>query len=220
LTSTKKTSESAGGAEAERLALLAAVLEQVPFDGWSRAALQAGAESLGLAPAAVQRHFPGGPGDAIRLFSRQADQEMLAGLAALDLASMKIRERVAAAVRLRLDAVADHREAVRRGLAFFALPSNGPLGLSCLYRTVDAIWYGIGDRSTDYNFYSKRLLLSCVYSSTLMFWINDKSDGEEDTWAFLERRISEVLKIGGRFGKGVGRLLALPDKLFARGAKL
>jgi len=220
LTSTKKTSESAGGAEAERLALLAAVLAQVPFDGWSRAALQAGAESLGLAAAAVQRHFPGGPGDAIRLFSRQADQEMLAGLAALDLASMKIRERVAAAVRLRLDAVADHREAVRRGLAFFALPSNGPLGLSCLYRTVDAIWYGIGDRSTDYNFYSKRLLLSCVYSSTLMFWINDKSDGEEDTWAFLERRISEVLKIGGRFGKGVGRLLALPDKLFARGAKL
>jgi ubiquinone biosynthesis protein COQ9 len=145
---------------------------------------------------------------------------MLERLAALDLPTMKIRERVAAAVRLRLEAVADHREAVRRGMAFFALPPNGPLGLSCLYRTVDAVWHGIGDRSTDYNFYSKRLLLSGVYSSTLMFWLNDKSDGEEATWAFLDRRISEVLKVGGSFGRGVGRLLAFPDKLFAKKAKL
>ena len=206
------------GPEEERLALLDAVLEQVPFDGWSQAALKAGADELGLSAGDLQRHFPGGPGDAIRLFSQRADQDMLAGLAKLDLPSMKIRERVAAGVRLRLEAVQGHGEALRRGLAFFALPANGPLGLSCLYRTVDAIWHGIGDRSTDYNFYSKRLLLAGVYSSTFMFWLNDRSEGTEATWEFLERRISEVLKVGGSFGKTFGRLLQLPDRIFAKGA--
>lgn len=211
---------TAGALAREREALLQAVLDQVPFDGWSQAALRAGAESLDLDVAVLERHFPGGPADAISFFSRHADQQMLEALSLVDLDAMKIRERVATAVRLRLEAVADHDEALRRGLAFFAFPTNGPLGLRCLYRTVDAIWYAIGDRSTDYNFYSKRFLLSGVYSSTLMFWLNDGSEGKDATWAFLERRISEVLKVGGSFGKTFGRLLAFPDKLFAKRVKL
>ena len=81
---------------------------------------------------------------------------------------------------------------------------------------MDAIWHGIGDRSTDYNFYSKRLLLAGVLSSTLVFWLDDQSEGHEATWAFLERRIDEVMKIGGRVGKVVGHVLGFPDRLFAR----
>ena len=204
--------------EIGRKELLDAVLAHVPFDGWSTRALRAGAQDLGLAAEGQQRLFPGGPAEAIRFFSSEADRQMLDGLARLDLAAMKVRERVAAAVRLRLEALSPHREAVRRGISFFALPANGPLGVSCLYRSVDAVWHGIGDRSTDYNFYSKRLLLAGVYSSTLMFWLNDRSKGQEASWAFLDRRIGEVLKIGGRFGKSFGRLLNLPDRIFAKRA--
>src|SRR3546814_6034725 len=78
---------------------------------------------------------------------------------------MKVREKIAAGVRCRLEAVAAHREAVRSGLAFFALPQNAAAGLASLYRTVDAIWYAAGDRATDYNFYTKRALLAGVYRS-------------------------------------------------------
>ncbi len=204
--------------EIGRKELLDALLAHVPFDGWSARALRAGAGDLGLAAGDLQRLFPGGPAEAIRFFSSEADRQMLEGLAGLDLAAMKVRERVAAAVRLRLEALSPHREAVRRGISFFALPANGPLGVSCLYRSVDAVWQGIGDRSTDYNFYSKRLLLAGVYSSTLMFWLNDRSKGQDASWAFLDRRIGEVLKIGGRFGKTFGRILNLPDRIFAKRA--
>ena len=141
---------------------------------------------------------------------------MLDGLAERDLAAMKVRARIAAAVRLRLELLEPHREAVRRGLAFFALPPNAAVGLKCLYRTVDAIWYAAGDRATDYNFYTKRLLLAGVYSSTLLFWLDDASEGREATWAFLERRIAEVLKVGGRLGKAVSGVLDLPDRLARR----
>jgi ubiquinone biosynthesis protein COQ9 len=199
--------------EKTRRLLLDATLPHVPFDGWSRTAIQAGARDAGLDRAAAINAFPGGPAEMIEYFSAEADRAMLASLEKQDLDAMKVRERVAAGVRIRLEALGAHREALRRGLSFLALPRNTALGLKCLYRTVDVIWYAAGDTATDYNFYTKRLLLAGVYSSTLVFWLNDKSESSAETWAFLERRIDEVLKIGGRLGKTLGGLLNLPDRI-------
>ncbi|MEQ8354758.1 MAG: COQ9 family protein [Kiloniellaceae bacterium] len=206
----------AGAAETlarQRLRLLEAALRHVPFDGWTWTALDAGARDLALAPGEAARLFPGGPLELVRAFSAEADRRMLTALEGLDLGAMKVRDKIAAGVRLRLEAVAPHREAVRSGLTFFALPPNAAAGLSCLYRTVDAIWYAAGDKATDYNFYTKRALLSGVYSSTLLFWLNDKSEDRAATWAFLDRRIAEVLKVAGRLGKGVTSALSLPERL-------
>jgi ubiquinone biosynthesis protein COQ9 len=129
---------------------------------------------------------------------------------------MKVRERIATAVRLRLEQNLGEREAIRKGLTFLALPQHATLATKLLYRTVDAMWLAAGDRSTDYNFYTKRLLLAGVYSSTLLVWLDDQSDGLEKTWAFLERRIDNVLKVGGSIGKGMKRLLDLPDRLLEK----
>ena len=199
--------------------LMFATLPHVAFDGWSQTAIQAGAADAGLDAATAFNAFPGGAAELIEAFSAWGDRRMLEELEKRDLSTMRVREKIAAAVRCRLELLLPHQEALRRGLAFFALPPNGALGLKCLYRTVDAIWYAAGDDSTDYNFYSKRLLLAGVYSSTLLYWLNDKSEGHADSWAFLERRINEVLKIGGRFGRGMKRFMDLPDRVLrSRGA--
>ncbi len=200
--------------ESTRRRLLDATLNHVPFDGWTMTALQRAAADLDLDAATAVNAFPGGAAELIAFHSAEADRRMLDALQPLDLPGMRVRDRIAAAVRLRLEQNTAHREAIRRALAFLALPQNGPLGLKCLYRTVDAIWYAAGDTSTDYNFYTKRLLLSGVYSSTLLFWLNDESEDFAETWAFLSRRIDEVLKIGGNLGKGVKSLLDLPDRMF------
>lgn len=200
--------------ETTRRRLLDATLNHVPFDGWTLTALQRAAADLDMDAATAVNAFPGGAAELIAFHSEEADRRMLDELQPLDLPAMRVRDRIAAAVRLRLEQNAEHREAIRRALAFLALPQNGPLGLKCLYRTVDAMWYAAGDTSTDYNFYTKRLLLSGVYSSTLLFWLNDESEGSAETWAFLSRRIDEVLKIGGNLGKGVKTLLDFPDRLF------
>ncbi len=203
-----------------RIELLEATLPHIAFDGWSLKSIQAGARDLGLEPFDVQNLFPGGVADLIETFSAHIDHQMMVGLEARDLPEMKVRERIASAVRLRLELLEPHREGIRRGLTYLAMPQNAQLGLTCLYRTVDAMWFAAGDRATDYNFYSKRLLLAGVYSSTLLFWLNDRSEGYSDTWAFLERRISEVLKVGGRFGKVMSGALSLPEKLLDRGKRL
>jgi ubiquinone biosynthesis protein COQ9 len=199
-----------------RQELLQASLAHVALDGWSRAALRAAARDLDIRPVLAFNAFPGGETDLIEAFSTWADHRMLDALAERKLAAMKVRERIVAAVRLRLEQLGPHREAVRRGLGFLALPPNAALGLKCLYRTVDAIWYAAGDRATDYNFYTKRLRLAGVYSSTLLVWLNDSSEDYADTWAFLERRIAEVLMLGGRLGRAVTGALDLPDRLARR----
>ena len=191
----------AGEETARRAALVEAVLPDVPFDGWSRPAVVAAARRLGWDEAELDALFPGGVREVVAEFSRSADRRMLAALAERNLAAMKVRERVAAAAWTRLALLEPHREAVRRALALLALPQNAPLALRLLYDTVDAIWYAAGDTATDFNFYTKRGLLSGVVLATTLYWLEDKSEGGQATWAFLDRRIGAVLRLGGAIGK-------------------
>lgn len=181
--------------------VLLAGLPHVPFEGWTNAALRAGARDAGLDPAQAARAFPGGPAEAIDFFNRYADARMLEALEGLDLDNMRARDKVIAGVRVRLEQNLPHREAVRRALAVLALPHNAPLGMRCVARTVDAIWRAAGDASSDYNWYTKRGLLAGVYTATVFYWINDKSEGTADTYHFLERRIDTVMRIGGALGR-------------------
>ena len=206
---------------AQREALLKAALPHVPFDGWTRTALQAGARDTGIEPALADNAFPGGMAELLEFYHGQADIEMVRALEAYsDLAALKTREKVALAIRLRLEANAGHREAIRQALSFLALPTNAPLGAKCLYRTVDAIWYAAGDKATDFSFYTKRALLAGVYSATVLYWLNDKSEESTETWIFLDRRIADVMKIyelRARFDR-FAEQLPDPFRLFRRPA--
>ena len=199
----------------DRLRLLQATLPHVSFDGWTLAAMRAGAGDVDMDPADLVRLFPDGPDELIRLFMEHADTLMVHELERRDLGNMRIRDRIATTVRVRLEQQAPHREAIRRALALQVLPQNGPGGLRALYRTVDLMWRAAGDTATDFNFYTKRLLLSGVYTATLMFWINDESDDFEATWAFLGRRIGNVMEIEKAKARAK-RWLPDPDDLVRR----
>lgn len=192
-----------------RDALIGAAVLHVPFDGWTKTALHRAADDLKVDRADADALFPGRDRDMIAWHSRMADRDMMAALAEKDLDGMRIRDRIATAVMTRLEGNADHREAIRRALAVLARPSNAALALQLLYRTVDDMWYAAGDRSTDWNFYSKRMLLSGVYSSTLMVWLNDESEDFAETRAFLDRRIENVMQVP----KIKGRLKNLASKV-------
>ena len=189
--------------------LLDAALAHVPFDGWGETALLAGARDLGIDRGLALNAFPGGAMEMIEYHSRLADQRMVEAYEAADTAALKIREKVALAIRLRLSANQPHREAIRRALSTLALPIHAALAARLIYRTVDAVWYALGDRSTDYNFYTKRGLLAGVYGSTLLYWLNDKSADSAQSWAFLDRRIAEVMTIP----RAMARLDKLKEKL-------
>lgn len=173
--------------------ILQALLPHVPFDGWSEQALKRAVEDIGLEPADLLRAFPEGASEALAFFMETLDQAMTEGLQRLPLVTMKLHEKIRAAVVLRLEVAAPHREALRRALAFYALPNHLGEGAKRLYTTVDLIWKVAGDRPTDFSFYTKRMTLAGVYSSTLLYWLNDTSDTQSDTLAFLDRRLADVM---------------------------
>ena len=183
-------------AESQREALIEAMLPDVPFDGWSRAALRAAARRIGLPPVEALALFPNGPADFAACFSRWADRRMLDRLERLPLDQLRVHERVALAVNTRLEIVEPRREAVRRALTILSLPQNTPLAMRLLYETVDGIWYATGDSATDFSFYTKRATLAGVYAATLLYWLEDHSPGSADTRAFLDRCLGDVARLG------------------------
>jgi ubiquinone biosynthesis protein COQ9 len=200
------------GDSAAKQKIVLAMLPDVPFEGWGRAALRNASAKLGHDDAETDALFPGGARDAVAVFSAWADAETEKALAKKKIETLKVRERIALGVKTRLDILAPHREAVRRMLAFLALPANLPLAAKLLYRTTDMIWYAAGDRSTDFSFYTKRGLLGGVYASTSLYWLDDKSEGGRKTSEFLARRINEVLQIPKIRGRIEERLRAFRRK--------
>src|SRR5215468_5802582 len=176
-------------------ALLAAILPDVPFDGWTQSALAHAAERVGLERGELRSLCPGGARDLVAWFSHWADRETMRALEARDLSGLKVRERIAAGVEARLSVLTLHREAVRRALALLTAPQNLALGARLLYDAVDAIWYAAGDTSTDFNFYTKRALLAGVYAATTLYWLDDRSPDRADTLSFLDRRLRDVMAI-------------------------
>ncbi|MEO1137806.1 MAG: COQ9 family protein, partial [Pseudomonadota bacterium] len=162
------------------------------FEGWTQATLARAAREAGVSPAVLAAAFPAGIADVLRAWSAESDRAMGAAMDAPAFKTLKIREKVAAAILSRLDALRPHKEAARRAAATLALPIHGGLGAKLAWETADRIWRGMNDRSTDFNFYSKRMILTGVWLSTFTRWLSDETEDETDTKAFLDARIENV----------------------------
>ena len=180
--------------DADRLALLEATLSHAAFDGWSQKAFDAGAKEAGIPADRALNAFPGGMAELLAFYHETEDSRMLEAMARANVSEMRVRDRIAFAVKTRLQRNTRHREAIKSACSFLAMPHNAALALRLLYRTVDAMWYGAGDTATDFNFYTKRALLAGVYSATVLYWLNDRSEGMAQTWAFLDRRVDDVMR--------------------------
>ncbi len=175
-------------------AVLVAALPHAAFDGFTDSVLQKAGTEAGVDAVTLSRLFEGGPISLIEFYSAWADGEMEKKLAATDLKAVKIRERIAAAVKARLAVLAPNKEAARRAAALLSLPMHAALGAKLVYRTVDAMWRATGDTSTDFNFYTKRGILAGVYASTTMRWFNDAGEDEKETDEVLAARIENVMQ--------------------------
>ncbi len=173
--------------------LLDAALPHVAFDGWSPATFNAAVADAGIDPAVAKTSCPRGAVDLAVAYHRRGDTAMVAALKEADLSNMRFRDKVAHAVLLRIQVI-DDKEAVRRGTTLFALPHMAADGAKLIWGTADAIWTALGDTSQDVNWYTKRMTLSGVYSSVVLYWLGDDSVDIQATDAFIDRRIDNVMQ--------------------------
>lgn len=179
----------------DKKAILECALKKAPFEGWTQSLLEHALEEAGFDRKEWKRFFPAGVVDLLDFYSDLSDFHMVMDTAPMNLSTKKIHERIMILIETRLKRSLPHREAIRRSVAFYALPMHAFAGFKALYKTLDEIWYQAGDTSTDFNFYTKRALLGAVFSSTVLFWLDDKSPNQVETSAFLKRRLLDVLKI-------------------------
>jgi ubiquinone biosynthesis protein COQ9 len=177
-----------------RESILSEVLKAAAFEGFTPGSLARAAASAGQTKASLAAAFPAGATDLLAYWSSQADDAAATAIGVPHSPPLKIREKVARGIEARLDHLRPNKEAARRAAAFLALPHNAPHAMRLVWASADAIWRAMGDPSTDFNFYSKRAILSGVLSATFARWLGDDSEDEAATKAFLAARIDNVMQ--------------------------
>lgn len=195
-------------ARALRDRLLDAALDEAAFTGWNDACLTRARDGAGLSEGQAMLAAPRGAIDLVDAWFDRAERAMERAIEDCE-PGTKIRARATLAVRARLEAMAPHKESLRRAALFLAMPNNVPDAARIGWRAADRAWKAMGDPSTDFNYYSKRMILAGVHATTLAYWLQDDSDDSAETWAFLDRRIENVMGIE----KAKARIGALVDKL-------
>ncbi len=180
--------------------LLDAMLPHVAFDGWTETSFRAAVGDAGMSEAEAKALAPRGAIDLAVAFHRRGDAAMVAKLEQTDLSGMRFRDRVAAALGYRIEVMTD-REAVRRASTLFSRPNHAAEGGKLVWETADRIWTALGDESRDGNWYSKRVILSGVWASTVLYWLGDDSPDYVDTHAFIDRRIEDVMQFEALKGR-------------------
>ncbi len=174
---------------------LNALVCHLPFDGWSEASIQAAAQDAGISETEINRMFPGGIADVISAANAMNDRNMCAVFMeryGADFDEMPVHRRIREMIIIRLELFQTQKDVIRRTMSFMARPDMAKLGSRLLYRTLDAMWRLAGDRSTDFNFYTKRATLAAVYGSTLLAFLGDDSPDMAQTKAFLDRRLKDI----------------------------
>jgi ubiquinone biosynthesis protein COQ9 len=162
--------------------------------GWNDETLKSAVVKAGFDEKFSELIFENGALEMADFFISESDQKMQEQIAALDLSKMKVREKIKESIKIRLMINQPYKTAIKKLLGFYLSLGKAFYAIKNCYKTADLIWYNIGDKSTDFNFYTKRIILSKVYIRTLVYFINDNSENNSKSWIFLDNQIEKVMQ--------------------------
>ena len=110
-----------------------------------------------------------------------------------DFKRIPIHKRIKKIIMTKINLINKHKEYYRRTFYFLLIPINYKILTTYLYKSVDLMWFIALDKSTNFNFYTKRMILSGVYSSVILHYINN--DSILETEKKLDNNLLKVSKI-------------------------
>ena len=196
--------------EDERIqeSILSASLQFVPAYGWTKQAVEAGAESLGhpMITAGVIRdpsislihhHYQISNETLVKLMKQEVQELNKSGQ------ELKVTSFLKRSIEKRLKMNIPYMSRWADALAVMTYPQNAQKSLNFGLELVDSLWHITGDKDVDFNWYTKRLTLLGIYKTTELAMMQDKSEKYAETWAFLDRRFDD--------SKNIKELLGAPD---------
>ena len=181
--------------------ILEASLKHVKNHGWSETSLKHGIADLKLSDACISMFELGGVEIALH-YDKSLNDELE------DMMAQQLNDRIPEseppptvhflkdAIKTRLELQLPFYEQWAEALALVLSPKVVPRATEQFVHLIDDIWFYAGDKSTDINWYTRRASVAAVYGMTELFMLQDESLDFADTWAFLDRRLADLEKIG------------------------
>ena len=171
---------------------------------WTSEDASQAASKAGLTEAEQALAAPAGVVDLIdHLFDQAAElTQKQASETCLD--AYRTHQQIERLIRIWLEALAPNRLAIEKALRHGLVPWQAGPGLGRVWKTSDMIWNLAGDTATDYNHYSKRLLLSAAMPPILFYWCSEPSDSQLEV--FITRQLKRAMW-AGRTGSNSLKLL-------------
>lgn len=161
-------------------------------DGCNENSLKKSIKEAGFDEKLQEIIFENGVLDLIAFYFDSLDHKILAKVKKQSLSNLGISGKIQKLVAMKLELIAQDYEFFLQIAKYLRNCQNLKFILKNSYQFADLIWYEIGDKSTDYNFYSKRLLLSKIYLKTLIFFTKNPEISEVKQ--YFEQQIAKILQ--------------------------
>ena len=190
-------------------------IQEVPKFGWSRETLLHCAKKQKISTPNLALMFPSFEYDVLKYLIAQNNSLVEKNYNSFNNSRLKTRDKIKTIMELKFDSNAYLKDALPEMLKFLLRPGNIFMSIKMLHQNSDFIWKLAGDKSNDFNYYSKRGLLSMVYLATLIYWLNDKSNKGIGTKNFISKSVDGIVDGVSKF-KQLNVLRSLAQNFFSR----
>ena len=137
--------------------------------------------------------FPEGNIDLIKFTLEQLNKELEEYCRKIDLIRLPVHKRIKKVLLSKISLMNKNKVFYRSIFLNLLIPKKNFSLSSQLYNSVDQIWFIAGDSSTDFNFYTKRFILSVIYSRIMLYFFNNNN--QEELENILDDSLQKVSKI-------------------------
>jgi len=164
--------------------------------GFSKNSLESISKKYGLDINETELLFPEGNIDLIKFTLEQLNNELEEYCRKIDLIRLPVHKRIKKVLLSKIFLMNKNKLFYRSIFLNLLIPKKNFSLSKQLYNSVDQIWFIAGDSSTDFNFYTKRLILSVIYSRIMLFFFNNNNQQElEDILDESLQRVSKIPEI-------------------------
>ena len=136
--------------------------------------------------------FPNGYKSLLNFSLEELNLEVENKIKKNNIINFPLSKRIRKIILTRFELMDENKKFYKRTFFYLILPHNSKIMKKNLYKTIDDIWYMAGDNSTDFSYYTKRIILSLIYISALFVFYNKSI---EETKINLDKNLNKISKI-------------------------
>ena len=182
----------------KKIKILELTKKIVSIDGWSEDVLEK-LVNKNINNSELAYYYPNGYKDILKFSLDEINYSLEKIISKTNIINLPLNKRIKKILMTRLEILNKDKKFFNKTFNHLILPQNTKILTKSLYKSVDTMWYLAGDNSTDFNFYTKRLILSGIYVSTLLIFFNKNIEEAENNIDRSLKRISKIPKLKERF---------------------